>query len=253
MCARLKEELPCIFDKEDANGMSHYLKAEFNSFMNATKYPFGSQGRSTYLGSTKVTGGQGNGEIPFCRKAAAAADKTTAAAGPRDTKEKARAALQGKRDALKGAFDNFQKKCGKGAAAKGGEAAGRSRRVAHSAANMTCVELTAAFEDNKKEAKAVYAKLKAARATCKKVTATRFARGSHAAAADDAVIAALSCKELEDEITTLKTQASAAGLSLEASTVDGGATTTAMADGGVAAAAAAGMSTLVAVAFALLA
>ena len=218
MCARLKEELPCIFDKEDAKGMSHYLKAEFNRFMNATKYPKGSQGRSTYLGSTKMTDGQGNGEIPFCRKAAAPAVTTAAAPGPMDKKAKARATLKGKRDALKGAFNKFKAKgCGKGAAAKGSEAAGRSRRAAHGAANMTCAELMAGFNANKLATKAAYAKLKAARSTCKKVNATRFARAAHAVD-DDAAIAALSCTELEDEITTLKTAASAVGQSLEAST-----------------------------------
>ena len=155
-------------------------------------------------------------------------------------------------------FDKFKAKgCGKGAAAKGSEAAGRSRRAAHGAANMTCDELTTAFNANKLAAKAVYAKLKAARSTCKKVNATRFARESHAGDAAD--IAALSCTELEDEIKTLKTQAAAAGLSLEASTSDDGATT-AMAttapggdESGAAAAAAGVVSAFVAVPFAQLA
>ena len=129
---------------------------------------------------------------------------------------------------------------------------------------MTCAELTTAFEANKKEAKAVYATLKAARGTCKNgnATRTRFARESHSA------IAALSCTELEDEISTLKVQASAAGLSFEASTGgentggdgtgDGGgttatATTAPGGDESGASAAAAGVSALVAVAFAQLA
>lgn len=154
---------------------------------------------------------------------------------------------------FRGTFNKFKAKgCGKGAAAKGGEAAGRSRRAAHGAANVTCAELKTAFEANKQEAKAVYAKLKAARRTCAKVNATRFARESDAVE-DDAVIAALSCAELEDEIMTLQTQASAAGLDLEASTGDGSTTAPSGEPAGAAAAAAGVVSALVAAAFAQLA
>lgn len=179
--------------------------------------------------------------------------KTTAAPGPVDKKAKVRATLKGKRDALKGVFDKFKAKgCGKGAVAKGSEAAGRGRRVAHGTANMTCAELNTAFDANKQEARAVYAKLKAARAACKNANAnaTRFARESHAG--DDADIAALSCNEIDAEIANLKAQASAAGLTLEAST-SGGVTTTAIGTTAGGGAVAAGISALVAVAFAQLA
>ena len=53
--------------------------------------------------------------------------------------------------------------------------------------------------------------------TCAADTAVKAA-AQKAAAADDAGIAELSCIELEEEITTLKAQASAVGLELEAST-----------------------------------
>ena len=200
-----------------------------------------------------------NAARPGPGNAPRADDKTTAAPSPGNKKEKARATLKAKRDALKGTFGKFTDKgCGKGAAAKGGKVAGRSRRAVDGAANVTCAELTTAFEANKQEARAVYAKLKAARSTCTKVNATRFARESDAVD-DDAVIAGLSCAELEDEIATLKTQASAAGLSLEASIGADGSTTAAIAttipggeSAGTAAAAAGVVSALVAIAFAQL-
>jgi len=329
-------------------------------------------GRSRRYGSTRLTGDNATtgGNVTVAAGTTTAAASTASVAAPtaptHSKKEKARATLKGKRDALNGAFDDFMKnKCG-------------------ATATMTCTQLKAALEANKKEAKAVFAKLKTARTKCKdpkpalfrgedaqeeaakaddtdarnhpsgwgevrwdrslscpaglarvmdgdvcragaaqegtpfrqietngypsgcsrhsgesvyfntwagdplsthgdspnatqhnaEVACTsqtesgakgqsesaqeeseetepgvRLARESHAAA-DDADIAELSCIELETEITTLKAQAAAAGLDLEASTGDAGTTTLAVP--GSASQLAAGATAVVAVAVALL-
>ena len=180
-----------------------------------------------------------------------------------EKKAKAKGTLKLKGAALKGAFDKFKAKgcaaAGKGKAMPAGKgkapAPARSRRGNHTgAADMTCAQLTTAFEAKKGEARAMYAQLKQARDTCAKAGSSNTTRAARSAAAADAVdLAELSCAELEEEIASLKTQASAAGLTLEAlglTTVSG---TTASGGESGAGAVAAGASALVAIAFAQLA
>ena len=175
--------------------------------------------------------------------------------GIHPAKAKAKTALKGKG----GETGKLAKEAKELLKSKGCKDGGRARRANGTApgvavANMDCAQLKAEFKKQGDVAKAMYAKLKAAKSACGSAVAKPAANttGRARRAADDYV--GFTCEEIEAEIKLLKTEAAAAGLVLETTGGgEAGTTVTTVPDSGAAGVAAGVAGAFVAVAFAQLA